>query len=119
MSKFNVTPSAIVGIGLSGQMHSSIFLDQNKQVIRPAILWNDVRTSAQCRRIENTMDATFCAQDLQSCAREASHAESALAEEMSRDELADCHLVLPKDYIRFRLTGELQMEVSDAAGMII
>ena len=57
LGKFQVAPEDVAGLGLSGQMHSSVFLDDNYQVIRPAILWNDVRTTAQCRRIEATVDA--------------------------------------------------------------
>ncbi|HHT90668.1 MAG: xylulokinase [Bacillota bacterium] len=121
VSKFNVAPSAIVGIGLSGQMHSSIFLDQNKQVIRPAILWNDVRTSAQCRRIENTMDRDLLRSEICNPVLEGFTLPKVLWLKENEPENYGRlrHLVLPKDYIRFRLTGELQMEVSDAAGMIM
>ncbi|HBN96932.1 MAG TPA: xylulokinase, partial [Firmicutes bacterium] len=45
LTKFSIAPQSVRGIGLSGQMHSSVFLDKNHEVIRPAILWNDVRTS--------------------------------------------------------------------------
>ena len=45
-------PSDIVGVGLSGQMHGSVFLDDRGDVIRPALLWNDQRTAAQCAEIE-------------------------------------------------------------------
>ena len=56
MTKYSVSPDSVLGLGLSGQMHSSVFLDEQYEVIRPAILWNDVRTSAQCRFIEQTVD---------------------------------------------------------------
>ena len=48
VDKYDVDPSEIKGIGLSGQMHSSVFLDKDGKVIRPAILWNDTRTTKQC-----------------------------------------------------------------------
>jgi xylulokinase len=106
VSKFNVAPSAIVGIGLSGQMHSSIFLDQNKQVIRPAILWNDVRTSAQCRRIENTMDRDLLRSEICNPVLEGFTLPKVLWLKENEPENYGRlrHLVLPKDYIRFRLT---------------
>src|SRR3990172_13198330 len=48
-----IKPAAVAGIGLSGQMHGSVFLDRNHRVIRPAILWNDQRTAAECAEIES------------------------------------------------------------------
>ena len=50
-----IAPSAVRGIGLSGQMHGSVFLDAAGKVIRPAILWNDQRTVAECAEIENAV----------------------------------------------------------------
>src|SRR5687768_16831524 len=48
LSKSGVEAKEIAGVGLSGQMHGSVFLDENHQVIRPALLWNDQRTQAEC-----------------------------------------------------------------------
>ena len=52
MKKAKLKPADVKAIGLSGQMHGSVFLDKNDQVIRRAILWNDQRTAAECREIE-------------------------------------------------------------------
>ena len=58
LEKFNVDPQAIKGIGLSGQMHSSVFLDSSFNVIRPAILWNDTH-KRQCRYIMKMLILIF------------------------------------------------------------
>ncbi|MGB4044653.1 MAG: FGGY family carbohydrate kinase, partial [Halanaerobiales bacterium] len=51
ISKSGIDPAEIKGISFSGQMHSSVFLDENMEIIRPAILWSDTRTSKQCQEI--------------------------------------------------------------------
>jgi xylulokinase len=52
MKKSKVKPADVAAIGLSGQMHGSVFLDKASKVVRPAILWNDQRTAAECEEIE-------------------------------------------------------------------
>ena len=56
LAKCGVAGSDVKGVGLSGQMHSSVFLDEACEVIRPAILWNDTRTSGQCQAIREALD---------------------------------------------------------------
>lgn len=121
MAKFEVAPDSILGIGLSGQMHSSVFLDQDRRVIRPAILWNDVRTSSQCRFIENTVDPEVLRSEVCNPVLEGFTLPKVLwLKEEEPDNYSKLRwLVLPKDYIRFRLTDNLHMEVSDAAGMLM
>ena len=121
MAKFAITPDSIFGLGLSGQMHSSIFLDQNYQVIREAILWNDVRTSAQCRLIETSIAPEVLRSEVCNPVLEGFTLPKVLwLKEHEPEKYGKLRwLVLPKDYIRFRLTGHLQMEVSDAAGMLM
>ena len=121
LEKFGVDPASIAGIGLSGQMHSSVFLDENYQVIRRAILWNDTRTSAQCRYIEETVDPHVLMSEVCNPVLEGFTLPKVL---WLRDNEPENfrrlrHLVLPKDYVRFRLTGQLHMELSDAAGMLM
>ncbi|MDA0284184.1 MAG: FGGY family carbohydrate kinase, partial [Planctomycetota bacterium] len=53
LKKGNIDPAEVKGIGLSGQMHGSVFLDAEQNVIRPALLWNDQRTQAECEEIES------------------------------------------------------------------
>ncbi len=106
------------GIGLSGQMHGAVCLDRSDAVLRPAILWNDGRSSAECADIEaafpdsrrvagNIAMAGFTAPKLQWMRRH----EPALFEQV------DC-VLLPKDYLRLMLTGERVSEMSDASGTL-
>jgi xylulokinase len=121
LGEFGVAPGSVRGIGLSGQMHSSVFLDQDCQVIRPAILWNDVRTSAECRQIEAAVDPEILFGEVCNPVLEGFTLPKLLwlrKNEPWNDEQLRW-LVLPKDYVRFRLTGSLAMEVSDAAGMLM
>jgi len=112
----------ITGIGLSGQMHGSVFLDRSGTVIRPALLWNDQRTARECEEIER------CAGGRKKLIRMV--ANPALTgftapkilwlrnhEERSFDRTKQ--VLLPKDYVRYRLTGEFATEVSDASGTLL
>lgn len=121
LEKFNVDPEAVKGIGLSGQMHSSVFLDSSFNVIRPAILWNDTRTSAQCRYIIENVDPDLLVSEVCNPVLEGFTLPKVLWLRDNEPENFQKlrHLVLPKDYVRFRLTGNLHMEVSDAAGMLM
>lgn len=121
LAKHGISPEDVVGLGLSGQMHSSVFLDGNQEVIRPAILWNDVRTSAQCRLIEEVIDPETLREEVCNPALEGFTLPKVLwLKEQEPENYARLKtLLLPKDYVRFRLTGNLAMEVSDAAGMLM
>ncbi len=116
-----VNPSEIKGIGLSGQMHGSVFLDEKNEVVRPAILWNDSRTADECIEITRVIGAERL-QEL-ACnpaltgftAPKAVWLKNKEPENFKRTKT----LLLPKDYVRYRLTGELAMEVSDGAGTLL
>lgn len=106
------------GIGLSGQMHGAVLLDAGDRVMRPAILWNDGRAGAECAALEaafprlrevagNIAMAGFTAPKLAWVARH----EPAIFEHVST-------VLLPKDYLRFRLTGHHVSEMSDASGTL-
>ncbi len=116
-----VAGSEVKGVGLSGQMHSSVFLDENYQVIRPAILWNDTRTSSQCQAIRESLDPEMLFSEVCNPVLEGFTLPKVvwLRENEPENYSKLRWLVLPKDYVRFRLTGELAMEVSDAAGMLM
>ena len=111
----------IAGIGLSGQMHSSVFLDASLDVIRPALLWADTRTTAECREITETLGMDGLHRTVGNRALEGFTAPKVLwlrrHEPGNYDRLR--HLLLPKDYVRYRLTGELATEPSDAAGTLL
>jgi xylulokinase len=121
LTKANVDASEIKGLGISGQMHGLVLLDKNYQVVRPAILWNDVRTTEQCRYITNTLGKEGLVQNTCNPALEGFTAPKVI---WVRDEEPENYkkahkMLLPKDYVRFRLTGEIAMEVSDAAGTLL
>jgi len=112
----------VAGVGLTGQMHSSVFLDAADRVIRPALLWNDTRTAAECREIERRAGGVERLVGLTAnLALEGFTAPKLLwlrnhePEHYARLE----HLLLAKDYLRFRLTGERATEVSDASGTLL
>lgn len=117
-----IKPADVGGIGLSGQMHGSVFLDARQQVIRPAILWNDQRTSAECAEIESRAGGR--SQLIELVANPALTGFTAPKilwlrkhEPKNYDKLKQ--VLLPKDYVRFRLTGEFATEVSDASGTLL
>jgi xylulokinase len=114
------TSGEIVGIGLTGQMHGSVFLDRDGEVIRPALLWNDQRTDAQCAEIADRVGAARLVEITGNPALTGFQAPKVLwlrAEEPSNFERVE-HVLLPKDYVRYRLTRELATDASDAAGTL-
>ena len=114
-----VEPEDIASLGLSGQMHTSVFLDEGKRVIRPAILWCDVRTTAQCTTINERVGFDTLRDEASNPALEGFTAPKVLwlREEEPHNFKRLRHLLIAKDYIRYRLTGKYATEVSDASGM--
>jgi len=109
------------GIGLSGQMHGLVCLDSEERVLRPAILWNDQRTGEECGEIEarvglerlialtgNRALTGFTAPKLLWVRRHEPDVYARIA-----------HVLLPKDYVRLRLTGERAIDVADASGTLL
>ena len=111
----------IAAIGLSGQMHSSVFLDASGEVIRPALLWNDVRTTVQCEYILDTVGMDGLRGTVGNLPLEGFTAPKLLWLRENEPENYDrLHtLLLPKDYIRYRMSGEFATEPSDAAGTLL
>ena len=112
----------VKGIGLSGQMHGSVFLDADGAVVRPALLWNDQRTAKQCEDI--TEAAGGRGELIRMVANPALTGFTAPKILWLRDEEPDNfarlkYVLLPKDYVRYRLTGTLATEVSDASGTLL
>jgi xylulokinase len=116
-----VRPDEIVALGLAGQMHGAVFLDAQQQVIRPAPLWNDQRTAAECAEITERVGAARLIALAGNPALTGFQAPKIIwlrnhePEHFAR--LA--HVLLPKDYIRLQLTGELATDASDAAGTLL
>jgi len=111
----------VAGIGLTGQMHGSVFLDERDDVIRPALLWNDQRTEAQCVAITERVGADRLIAVTGNPALTGFQAPKIL---WLRDEEPDHYarvrrVLLPKDYMRYRLTGELATDASDASGTLL
>ena len=111
----------VSAIGLSGQMHSSVLLDRADRVVRPAILWNDVRTTAQCRYITDRIGKGGLRRLVGNPALEGFTAPKLLWVRGEEPGLFDqTHTVLlPKDYVRLLMTGEKATEPSDAAGTLL
>jgi len=110
--------ASVRGIGLAGQMHGAVTLDKELKVIRPAILWNDGRCEEECRLIEAKVPTAR--QITGNIAMPGFTAPKLLWMQRHEPErFARVHkVVLPKDYVRFILTGELMAELSDAAGTL-
>jgi xylulokinase len=113
-----VSPKDIKGMGLSGQMHGSVFLDADNQVIRPAILWCDQRTQAECDWIMDTVGREKTVQLISNPVLTGFTAGKIIWLRNNEPEAYKqvAKVLLPKDYIRLRLTGEFATEVSDASG---
>ncbi len=111
----------IVAVGLSGQMHSSVFLDERLRVIRPALLWCDVRTTEQCNEISERVGQKLLREEASNPALEGFTAPKLLWLRSREPEHFRRlrHLLLAKDYIRYKLTGELATDYSDAAGTLL
>ena len=122
VSKTGVNASQIKAIGLSGQMHGSVFLDKHDQVIRPALLWNDQRTVSECEEIESKAGGR--SQLIRMVANPALTGFTApkilwLRNNEPRNYERLRKVLLPKDDVRRRLTGCYATDVSDASGMLL
>lgn len=119
VSESGVDSSDIVGVGLSGQMHGLVMLDENNSVIRPSIIWCDQRTAKECKEITEKVGAERLVEITANPALTGFTASKILWVRNNEPEnYAKCrHILLPKDYVRFMLTGVYATEVSDASGM--
>ncbi len=111
----------VAALGLSGQMHGVVCLDKANLVLRPALLWCDQRSQAQCDWITSTVGAGRLIQLVSNPALTGFSAPKLLwvrgHEPAAYERTA--RFLLPKDYVRFRLTGEFATEVSDASGTLL
>lgn len=114
-----VDPKDIKGLGISGQMHGLVMLDENGDVIRPSIIWCDQRTGKECEEITEKVGAERLIEITANPALTGFTASKILWVKNNEPEnYAKCkHILLPKDYVRYVLTGEFATEVSDASGM--
>jgi xylulokinase len=109
------------GIGLSGQMHGLVALDSHGEVLRPAILWNDQRTAAECREIEQRLGLERVISLTGNRALPGFTAPKLLWLRAHEPEVYAkiARIALPKDYVRMRLCGEHATDVSDASGTLL
>ena len=109
----------ICGIGLSGQMHGLVMLDENNEVIRDAIIWCDGRTTEECNEIESIIGHDRLLEITGNPALEGFTASKIMwVKKHEPENFRRCrHILLPKDYIRYMLTGVYATDVSDASGM--
>lgn len=119
MKKSAVDKNDVAGIGISGQMHGLVMLDEGNNVLRPSIIWCDQRTGEECRDIENIVGRARLIEITANPALTGFTASKIMWVKKNESEIyAKCaHILLPKDYIRLMLTGEYATEVSDASGM--
>ena len=111
----------VAGIGLSGQMHGLVALDEQELVLRPAILWNDQRTAAECAEIEERVGLERLISLTGNRALTGFTAPKLLwLRRHEPDVYARIrHVLLPKDYVRLRLCGERAIDVADASGTLL
>ena len=111
----------IKALSVAGQMHSSVFLDKDNQVVRPAILWNDSRTSSQCSEITDRIGIDGLRDSVGNLVLEGFTAPKILwllqNEPLNYERTRK--VVMPKDYVRFRLTGQIATDPSDASGTVL
>jgi len=111
----------VAAIGLAGQMHGAVLLDEADRVLRPAILWNDQRTGAECDEIRRLVGAEELIRTTGNDALTGFTAPKLLwVRHHEPDVWARVrHVLLPKDYVRLRLTGVRAMDKADAAGTLL
>lgn len=124
LKKANIRGDQVTAVGLSGQMHGSVFLDDSGsgEPLRPAILWNDQRTAEQCEQIERKAGGRK--KLINMVGNPALTGFTApkilwVREHEPRVYEKTRHVLLPKDYIRLRMTGEYATEVGDASGTLL
>ena len=111
----------VAAVGLTGQMHGLTLLDQAGQVLRPAILWNDGRTAAQCDEMRARLGKERLVAITGNDALTGFTAPKILWVRENEPEVYArvAHILLPKDYVRYRLTGGFAVDCADGAGMIL
>lgn len=119
ISESGINGERIVSLGISGQMHGLVMLDENCNVLRPSILWCDQRTGKECEELTEALGRDMLIEITANPALTGFTASKILWVKNNEPQIFEkCrHILLPKDYLRFRLTGEFATEVSDASGM--
>ncbi len=121
LEKAGVSGERVVAVGLTGQMHGLVLLDEGGNVLRPAILWNDQRTQSQCDEIHRRIGKEKFIRITGNVALTGFTAPKILWVQENEPEVyaKAKHVLLPKDYIRLKLTGEYAMDKADGAGTVL
>ena len=121
LSQAGVGGDAVAAVGLTGQMHGLVLLDADGKVLRPAILWNDQRTGAQCDEIRSRLGKERLIQITGNDALTGFTAPKILWVQQNEPAVyaKARHILLPKDYLRYRLTGAYAMDKADGSGTIL
>ena len=121
LAESGVAADAVAAIGLTGQMHGLVLLDEAGGPLRPAILWNDQRTSAECVEIRNTIGASRLIEITGNDALTGFTAPKLVWVRDNEPAMWSriAHVLLPKDFVRHRLTGEYALDKADGAGTIL
>ena len=121
LAKSSLAGDAITCVGFSGQMHGAVMLDEHSQIVRPALIWCDVRTEAQCRELTAKIGAERLIQLTCNPALPNFTLTKFLwvrENEPENWQRVDS-VMLPKDYVRFRLTGDRAIDMADASGTLM
>ncbi len=121
LKQAGATGDDVTAVGLTGQMHGLTLLDKNGEVLRPAILWNDQRTGAQCDEIRARVGKARFIQITGNDALTGFTAPKILWVRENEPEVyaKGAHVLLPKDYVRYKLTGDYAADKADSAGTIL
>jgi xylulokinase len=121
LASAGVSGDDVVAIGLTGQMHGLVLLDEDDAVLRPAILWNDQRTAAECDLIRDVVGRDRLVAITGNDALTGFTAPKIVWVRENEPEIwaRIAHILLPKDYVRLRLTGEYALDKADGAGTIL
>ncbi len=121
INQANIPAATIKAVGLTGQMHGSVLLDESDRVLRPALIWCDQRSAEQCRKLTTTVGASRLIQLTCNPALTGFTLPKLL---WVRDNEPETwgrvrSVLLPKDYVRFRLTGDKATDVADGSGTLL
>ncbi|HTZ60699.1 MAG TPA: xylulokinase [Acidobacteriaceae bacterium] len=121
LQESSIPATEITCIGLSGQMHGAVLLDRNDEVLRPALIWCDQRTAAECRWLNETVGPKRLVELTANPALTNFTLTKLLWVRTHEPEIWKRFqsFLLPKDYVRFRLTGERAIDVADASGTLL
>ena len=121
LSQANVSGAQVAAIGLTGQMHGLVLLDEHGEVLRPAILWNDQRCGAECDEIRARLGKANLIQITGNDALTGFTAPKIVWVQKHEPEVyaRARHVLLPKDYVRYKLTGQFAIDKADGSGTML